>query len=66
MAPKSPTPGLHRLVRTPKALDETGLSKRTLYRLAAEGRLNIYKIGTATYWSRDELDALVKRRRVVA
>lgn len=59
-------PTLDRLRRTPDAEQATGLSKRTLYRLAAEGQINVYKIGSATYWSLDELNALVTRRRVVA
>jgi excisionase family DNA binding protein len=59
-------PGLDRLDRTPQAIERSGLSRRTLYRLAAAGQISVYKVGAATYWSRDELDALVTRRRVVA
>jgi excisionase family DNA binding protein len=59
-------PGLDDLDRTPDAVERSGLSKRTLYRLAAEGSINVYKVGAVTYWSRAELDALVTRRRVVA
>ena len=66
MSRKKTMPGLDGLDRTPDAIERSGLSRRTLYRLAAEGRINVYKIGAATYWSRAELDALVTRRRVVA
>lgn len=64
--PRKILPGLDRLARTPRATEVSGLSRRTLYRLAAEGQINVYKVGGATYWSLDELDRLVTRRRVVA
>lgn len=64
--PRKTIPSLSRLRRTPEAVVLTGLSRRTLYRLAEDGRLNVYKVGSATYWSVDELDGLVQRRRAIA
>ena len=56
-------PALSELLRTPAALDYSQLSRRTLYRLAEQGRLSIYKIGATRYWSITELDSLVTRTR---
>ena len=66
MPRKKTMPGLDRLARTPRATELTGLSRRTLYRLAEDGLINRYKIRSATYWSLDELDALVTRGRIAS
>lgn len=64
MARKTAIPPLSRLKRTPGATAYSGLARRTLYRYAEDGLLTRYKIGAATYWCIDELDALVTRRAV--
>lgn len=36
------------------------LSKRTLYRKSNAGELTVFRLGGLTYWSKPELDSLVR------
>lgn len=54
-------PPLSRLLATAEAEQYARCSRRTLYRWAEEGSLSLYKLGRRTFWSMDQLDALVTR-----
>jgi len=64
-APTAPAGGigtspLPPLVRVAKAPDDLGLARSTLYRLAAEGRITIRKIGTSSYVETESVLKLIK------
>jgi hypothetical protein len=56
---KTKVPPLSDLLRTGPAIEYTRKSRRSLYRLAEQGLVNRYYIGSTLYWSKSELDALV-------
>ncbi len=53
-------PPLSRLARTPRAAEASGLSRRTLYRLAQDGLLTRWKVRGATFWDLDEISTLAR------
>ena len=53
-------PAVSRRMRTEQAVAATGLSRRTLYRLAEDGLIHRWKVGGCTFWSLDELDAVAR------
>lgn len=63
---RKPTPPLSDLMRSPAAMAYVQRSRSTLYEWEAAGLITRYKVGGATYWSRTELDALVRRAGEVA
>jgi predicted DNA-binding transcriptional regulator AlpA len=54
---------MSRRLRTPEAVERSGLSRRTLYKHAQDGLLTRWKVGAVTFWSVDELDALARPAR---
>jgi hypothetical protein len=60
---KTAIPPARRLLTTQQAEEYASLHRRSLHRLAVEGRLTKRFVGSRLRWDADELDALVTRQR---
>lgn len=60
---RAPTkvPPLGQLMSTRQAVEYAHRSRSQLYRMAADGLITRYRIGSRALWDRNELDALVRR-----
>jgi excisionase family DNA binding protein len=61
--PKRKTIVPSRLLTTVQAEAYASLHRRSLHRMAADGRLTKYFVGSRLRWDAAELDALVSRKR---
>jgi excisionase family DNA binding protein len=55
------TPALSELMKTAEAVEYARISRSHLYRLAQDGAITRWTVGSRSYWSRSELDGLVRR-----